>query len=261
MKIITWNVNSLRVRLPRVLALLRRHEPDLVCLQETKVVDADFPRAELEAAGYRPETFGQKTYNGVALLARAPLQNLQRGYPGDPLPEQARVIGADCGGVRVLNLYVVNGEAVDSPKYAGKLAWLDALTRWLAASHRPEQPLLLLGDFNVAPEERDVHDPERWRGKVLFSDPERARIRSLLGWGLQDLLRLHTQEGGLYTWWDYRMGAFHRGWGLRIDLALASAPVAQRSLAVTIDREERKSSSGEGNPSDHAPLIVELREA
>lgn len=259
MNIITWNVNSLRVRLPRVLALLHRHQPDVLCLQETKVADEEFPRAALEAAGYAAASFGQRTYNGVALLSRRPLHDVQRGFAGDPLPEQSRVMGAECEGLRILNLYVVNGEAVDSPKYPLKLAWMDAFQHWLAAHHRPEQPLLLLGDFNVAPEERDVHDPERWRGHVLFSDPERARVRALLQWGVRDLLRLHSDAAGLHTWWDYRMGAFHRGWGLRIDLALGTDAVAQRCSGVAIDREERKPSAGEGKPSDHAPVIVTLR--
>jgi exodeoxyribonuclease III len=258
MKIITWNVNSLRTRLARTLALLERHQPDVVCLQETKVVDDGFPTAEIEAAGYTAATYGQKTYNGVAILSRKPLSDVRRGFPGDPVAGEARVIAGTLDGLTVLNLYVVNGQSVGSDKYRTKLAWLDALTAWLGAEGAADRPLLVVGDFNIAPEDRDVHDPERWRGQVLCSDAERERLRALVGLGLADLLRLRTEQGGLYTWWDYRDGAFHRGWGLRIDLALGSESVAGRCRAVTIDREERKATTGEGKPSDHAPVIVEL---
>jgi exodeoxyribonuclease-3 len=244
--------------LARVQALLERHEPDLLCLQETKVEDSAFPAAELAELGYRAELFGQKTYNGVALISREPLSGVTRGFPDDPVPEEARVIAGELGGVRVVNLYVVNGQSVGSPKYETKLVWLDGVIRWLRESCDPDRPLLLVGDFNIAPEDRDVHDPERWRGKVLCSEPERQRLRELLSWGTADLLRQTTEEGGLFTWWDYRMGAFHRGWGLRIDLALGTSPVAERLAEVAIDREERKASTGEGKPSDHAPVIVRL---
>jgi exodeoxyribonuclease-3 len=258
MKVITWNVNSVRVRLERLVALLQRHQPDLLCLQEIKVEEGGFPFADLAALGYRAEIHGQRTYNGVALISRESVTEVARGFPGDPIPEQARAIAGTLGGLRVVNLYVVNGQALDSPKFDIKLRWLDALERWLAAEHDPAQPVLLVGDFNVAPEDRDIHDPEAWRGKVHASEPERERLRRLLGWGLSDLLREQTAEGGLFTWWDYRNGAFHRGWGLRIDLALGTAPVVARLRSVTIDREERKPSSGPGKPSDHAPVIVEL---
>lgn len=258
MKIITWNVNSIRPRLGRTLALLERHQPDLLCLQETKVGDEDFPAAELGDAGYRAAVYGQPTYNGVALISRRPLDGVERGFPGDPAAGEARVISGCLDGLRVINVYVVNGQAVDSPKYPLKLAWLEALAAWLRDSRDPQQPLLVLGDFNIAPEDRDVHDPERWHGEVLCSDAERQRLRQLLDWGLVDLLRRQTAEGGLYTWWDYRSGAFHRKWGLRIDLALATEPVAARLVGVEIDRNERKPTAGEGKPSDHAPVVVSL---
>lgn len=259
MKIVTWNINSIRPRFARLAALLERHRPDLVCLQETKVVDDDFPRAEIEALGYRCECFGQPTYNGVAMLSRTPLGAVRRGFPGDPIAEQARVLSAEVSGLTVVDLYIVNGQAVGSDKYATKLAWLDALAAWVEKDLAgADRPLLLIGDFNIAPEDVDVHDPVRWRGKVMCSDPERERLRELFRHGLVDLHRRHTAEGGLYTWWDYRAGAFHRGWGLRIDLALGSAPVAARLSAVSIDREERKKSTGEGPPSDHAPVLVTL---
>lgn len=257
MKIITWNVNSIRQRLARTLALLERHQPDLLCLQETKVTDEEFPLDELARLGYRAELFGQRGYNGVALVSRLPLTGVTRGFAGDPT-DQARVISGEIAGLRVTNLYVVNGESLASPKYEIKLAWLAALGDWLRREHDPARPHLLVGDFNIAPEDRDIHDPELWRGRVLASEPERDRLRAILGWGVSDLLRAKTQEGGIHTWWDYRMGAFHRGWGLRIDLALGTPAVAGRLSSVTVDREERKPTSGEGKPSDHAPVVVEL---
>ncbi len=258
MKVISWNVNSIRSRLPRTLALLERHRPDVLCLQETKVRDDDFPTDEIAATGYRAEIFGQKTYNGVAILSRAPMSGVTRGFPGDPAPDQARLIGGEVDGVRILNLYVINGEAVDSPKYQVKLRWLDAVARWLERDFDPAQPLLLVGDFNIAPDDRDVYDPAKWRGRVHCSEPERERLRTLQSWGVVDVTRSHHPEGGPHTWWDYRGGAFHRGWGLRIDLALATEAVASRCTSVEIDRDERKPSSGEGKPSDHAPLIIQL---
>lgn len=257
-KIVTWNVNSLRTRLARAQALLERHQPDVLCLQETKVADDEFPTAEIEALGYSAAIYGQKTYNGVAILSRKPATAVRRGFPGDPVPEEARVIAGEIDGLTVLNLYVVNGQSLGSPKYETKLAWLDALTAWLAAERAAERPLIVVGDFNIAPDDRDVHDPEQWRGEVLCSEPERARLRALLDLGLVDLLRLRTAEGGLFTWWDYRSGAFHRGWGLRIDLALGTAGVAGRCRDVAIERNERKISTGEGKPSDHAPVVVSL---
>lgn len=260
MRVVTWNVNSIRTRLERVLGLLARHQPDLLCLQETKVTDDAFPHAELAAAGWRAETHGQKTYNGVAMIVRAgaSLGAVQRGFPGDPAAEQARAIAADFGGVRFLNLYVVNGQAVGTDKYALKLRWLDALAEWLRAAHDPARPLVLLGDFNVAPQDEDVHDPAAWKDQVLCSEPERERLRALLGWGVSDLFRLHHQGPDHHTWWDYRGGAFARGHGLRIDLALGTAAAAAACTAVAIDREERKQGSWESKPSDHAPVLVDL---
>jgi exodeoxyribonuclease-3 len=259
MKVITWNVNSIRTRLDRVVGLLARHEPDLLCLQETKVADEEFPLAAFSGLGYRCELFGQKTYNGVALLSREPLGRVARSFPANPAPDQARVIAGDLGPLRVVNLYVVNGESPASEKYRLKLEWLDRLAAWLAAEHRRHEPLLLVGDFNIAPEDRDVHDPAAWLGQNLVSEPERERYRALVGWGLVDLLRRKSEAGGLFTWWDYRMGAFHRGWGLRIDLALGTEAVAGQLVSVEIDREERKPTSGPGKPSDHAPVVVTLR--
>lgn len=261
MKIITWNVNSVHARLPRVRALLSRHQPDLVCMQEIKTSEAAFPAGEFAAAGYRSAVHGQAGRNGVAVLARTDLADVACGFAGDPASEQARVVSVTAAGLRVVNAYVVNGREVGTPEYRLKLAWLDAFTAWLRATCRPSSPLIVLGDFNVAPDDLDVYDPAGWRGRNLCSEPERLRVRSLLEWGLTDLARAHHPGPGPYTFWDYRAGAFHRGWGLRIDLALGSAPVAARCTTVAVERDERKPTFGEGKPSDHAPLIVTLAQS
>jgi exodeoxyribonuclease III len=258
-KLVTWNVNSVRQRLPRLLAMLERHRPDVVCLQETKVEDAMFPTMEIAAAGYDCATLGQRAYNGVAILSRVGLDDVRMGFDGDPIPEQSRVVSAVAGGIRVASVYVVNGKAVGDPAYEVKLAWLDALLGWVEASFDPDDPLVLAGDFNVTPDDRDVWDAERWRGKILASEPERLRLHALMAWGLTDLGRASAGDMvGPFTFWDYTAGAFHRGWGLRIDLALATAPVADRLVTVEVDRNERKPTAGEGKPSDHAPLVVDL---
>jgi exodeoxyribonuclease-3 len=260
-RLITWNVNPVRQRLPRLVALLGRHDPDVVCLQETKVTDDDFPTAELDAAGYGSVPYGQRAYNGVAILAKHPIDDVSLGFRGDPVPEEARVLAGTVAGVRVIDVYVVNGKAVGDPAYDTKLRWLDALATHLEAVCDPAQPLVVTGDFNVAPTDLDVHDPAEWEGQNLATEPERAAVRRLLDWGLVDLGRAAAGERpGPFSYWDYRMGAFHRGWGLRIDLILGSAPVAARLEDVTVDREERKPTSGEGKPSDHAPVILTLRD-
>lgn len=260
MRIVTWNVNSIRQRLPRLLALLERHEPDVVCLQETKVEDDVFPTMEIGAAGYDVATFGQRAYNGVAILSRVGLEGVRRGFDGDPAPEQSRVIAARTGDVDVVCVYVVNGKVVGDPAYQTKLAWLEAFRTWLAATYQPTDPVVACGDFNVAPDDRDVWDADLWRGKNLASEPERDRFRALLGWGLTDLGREAAGNvPGPFSFWDYTQGAFHRGWGLRIDLLLGSAPVLARLESVEVDREERKQTTGEGKPSDHAPVVVTLR--
>lgn len=252
MKIATWNVNSVRARLPRLLDWLASRQPDVVCLQETKVVDAEFPTAEVEALGYLCATFGQKTYNGVAILSRTTGLDATRGLPGDGPDAEKRLLAATISGVRVVNVYCPNGGEVGSGKYAGKLEWFGRLRAFLETSVSPGAPVVVLGDFNVAPEDRDVWDPEAWRGQILCTEPEREAFRSLLAWGLVDALRALRQDGGVYTWWDYRMGAFHRGWGLRIDHVLASPSLASRCVDVTVDRDARKGKK----PSDHAPVIA-----
>ncbi len=247
----TWNINSIRVRLPRLVAWLERRKPTVVCLQETKVVDEDFPAGPLEALGYQCFARGQKTYNGVAILSLLPLTDLLRSLPDDLPGAESRFLAGQIGGVRILDIYAPNGQEVGSEKYSYKLDWYRRLRGFLDGIPSQEQ-VLLCGDFNVAPEDRDVWDPEQWRGQILFSEPEKAALREIVGWGFIDALRAHHPEGGLYTWWDYRAGAFHRGWGMRIDHILVSAPLARRCVSVEIDREERK---GE-KPSDHAPVIA-----
>jgi exodeoxyribonuclease-3 len=255
MKIATWNVNSIRARLPRVRAWLEQNRPDVLCIQESKVEDEKFPRAEFESLGYQCTIYGQKTYNGVALLSLAPPENVGKGLPDDGPDSHRRLIAGTFNGIRVVNVYVPNGEAIDSPKFPFKLEWLGKLDRYMRDMCDPNKPILLCGDFNVAPEDRDVHDPDKWRGQVLFHPDERAALAKICGLPLRDALRLRHEDAGLFTWWDYRMGAFHRGWGLRIDLVLVSPPLAERIVDVTIDRESRK---GEG-ASDHAPVIAEIR--
>lgn len=256
MKIVTWNVNSIRVRLDRVKAFLSLAEPDVLCLQEIKSTDDLFPREEIEGLGYSVETFGQKTYNGVAIISKEKPKNVERGFPKDPVSDQARVISADIGGVHIVNVYVVNGEAVGTEKFDIKLKWLDALHGWIKKSFDPKMPTIILGDFNIAPEDRDVYDPDAWRGRVLFSEPEHERLQKFLDWGFVDLLRIHTKEGNHYSWWDYRHGAFARNMGLRLDLILGTQPVAKRCIGVEIDRDERK--AGQTKPSDHVPVIATL---
>jgi exodeoxyribonuclease III len=259
-RITTWNVNSIKMRLARTRALLVRHEPDVLCLQELKVTEEAFPSAEFEAVGYRSAVLGQAGRNGVAILSRRPLTDVTCGFPGDPAPEQARVVSGTVDGVRLVNVYVVNGVAVGAPQYELKLRWLDAFTAWLRSTYGPAERLVVAGDFNVTPADVDVHNPQRWRGRNLASEPERARLRALQAWGLVDLTRLHHPGPGPFTFWDYRAGAFDRGWGLRLDLVLATSPVAERCTGVWVDRDERSATSGEGKPSDHAPLTVDLHE-
>lgn len=256
MKIAAWNVNSLKVRLPQLLEWLAARQPDVVCLQETKLEDHNFPEQEIAAAGYRAVFSGQKTYNGVALLARHPLTEVVCGNPHFP-DAQKRLIAATANGVRVVCAYVPNGQAVGSDKYAYKLAWLDALAPWLAEQMAAEPRLVVAGDFNIAPEDRDVHDPAAWAGQVLCSDAERAAFRRLLGLGLADSFRLFEQPEKSFSWWDYRMLGFQRNQGLRIDHILLSAPLAAHCTAAGIDREMRKRE----RPSDHAPVVAELSDA
>jgi exodeoxyribonuclease-3 len=250
MRLATWNVNSLKVRLPPLLDWLAQATPDVVCLQETKLENPKFPRAELEAAGYSAAFSGQKTYNGVAILARTALDEISTGFP----QEQKRLIAATVGGVRVVCVYCPNGQAVGSDKYEYKLQWFAQLRAWLKDELTHHASLAVLGDFNVAPEDRDVHDPKAWEGQVHVSEPERAAFRGLLGLGLSDAFRLFPQPEKSFSWWDYRMMAFRRNAGLRIDQILLSAELAKHCTACTIDKGPRKLE----RPSDHTPVVCEL---
>jgi exodeoxyribonuclease III len=253
MKVATWNVNSLRVRLPHLIDWLAVHAPDVMCLQETKCEDASFPAAELAAAGYCSIHNGQRTYNGVAILSRHEGSTACKGIPGFA-DEQSRVIASDFAGVRIVSVYVPNGQAVGSDKYAYKLRWFEALEAWLAAELAAHPLLAVLGDFNVAPEDRDVHDPPAWEGGVLVSAAERVALARLTGRGFVDAFRRFEQPEKSFTWWDYRMGAFRRNMGLRIDHALLSPQLARVCTACAIDVAPRRLE----RPSDHAPLVCEL---
>ena len=253
MKIATWNVNSLRVRLPHLLDWLGKHSPDVACLQETKCEDATFPAAELEAAGYHALHHGQRTYNGVAILSRSPAVEVRRGIP-DFADEQSRVLVADYEGTRIVSVYVPNGQAVDSDKYQYKMRWFEALEAWLRGELASRERLLVAGDFNVAPEDRDVHDPAAWLGKVHVSPGERAALQRVIDLGFADAFRLFEQPEGTFTWWDYRLNAFRRKMGLRIDHVLLSPALAAACRACTVDVEPRRLE----RPSDHAPVICEL---
>ena len=253
MKLATWNVNSLKVRLPQLLTWLVREQPDVVCLQETKLEDHGFPRQEIEAAGYHVCFAGQKTYNGVALLAREMPTEIVVGNPLHP-DEQKRLLTGTIRGICVVCAYVPNGQSVGSDKYAYKLEWLEGLARWVSERLAANSQLVVAGDFNIAPDDHDVYDPAAWAGQILCSDPERAAFRSLLGLGLKDSFRLFDQPAKSFSWWDYRMLGFQKNRGLRIDHILLSETLTVRCKAARISREVRKLE----RPSDHAPVIAEL---
>ncbi|MDF1562876.1 MAG: exodeoxyribonuclease III [Deltaproteobacteria bacterium] len=254
MQIVSWNVNSIRARLERVVPWLEDHLPEVVCLQETKSVDEAFPVEPFEELGYRVTCHGQKTYNGVATLTRGPLEEVLRGFDDGEEEPQARLLAGTYEGVRILNAYVPNGKEVGTDKWSYKLAWLERLRGYLVDRCDPKAPLVLCGDFNIAPDDRDVAKPEQWADSVLCHPEVRASLQRLLDWGLADAQRLHSEEGGFYSWWDYRQLAFPKNDGLRIDLHLLTAPAAGRCTGVEIDREARKGQK----PSDHAPVILTL---
>lgn len=253
LKIATWNVNSLKVRLPQVLEWLDKVKPDVLALQETKVPDVDFPLAAINEAGYQAIYSGQRTYNGVAILSRVSSANIITDIAGLEDP-QRRVLAATFDDLRVINLYVPNGESVVSAKYAYKLDWLNKLQFWLEQEIKMYPKLVVLGDFNIAPEDRDVHDPQAWAGQVLFSDKERAALRSICELGFQDCFRLKPQPEASFSWWDYRMNGFKRNRGLRIDHILASNELSSRCTHTYIDKGPRASE----RPSDHAPVVAEF---
>lgn len=253
MKIATWNVNSLKVRLPQVLDWARGAAPDILALQETKLTDDNFPGGEIGRSGYRAVYAGQKTYNGVAILSRAAPENLETDF-ADRTTAERRTIAATYGGVRVVNLYVVNGQEVGSQKYEYKLRWLDSVAEYLATQLEIRKDVVVVGDFNIAPEDRDVHDPDAWRERILCSTPEREALRQILALGFTDVFRLFNPEPGNFSWWDYRAAAFRRNLGLRIDLILASERMRDRCTGCFIDKSPRKNE----RPSDHAPVIAEF---
>jgi exodeoxyribonuclease III len=254
MKIATWNVNSIAARLPHITRWLAANGPEVLCIQESKCADEKFPLLEIKAAGYDCVIFGQQSYNGVAILSREGCGKVIRGYPEDDASSHARLLAADVAGIRIVNVYVPNGQMVGSEKYAFKLGWMKRLREFLDQNYDKTEPVLLCGDFNVAPEERDVHDPRLWQNRILFSEPERAALRHIKDWGLTDTFRMHTEEGGHYSWWDYRAGGFRRNLGLRIDHIWVSPPLAARSKATWIDKEPRAWE----RPSDHAPVVAEF---
>ena len=255
MRVATWNVNSVRARLPRLLPWLEERHPEVVCLQETKCLDEQFPREPIEELGYQIATFGQKTYNGVAILSSRPIEDVRRGLPDDDendLELQRRVITAQVEDLIVVNAYVVNGESVGSPKYAYKLAWMERFAAYLGELWDPAEKIVVTGDFNCTFDDRDVYDPERWRERVLCSTPERDALAAVMAPGLQDAFRKFHEEGGHYTWWDFRTRGYQRGNGLRIDHFLMSQPALDACRAVEIDVAAREGPK----PSDHAPVIA-----
>ncbi|MGH9897308.1 MAG: exodeoxyribonuclease III [Pyrinomonadaceae bacterium] len=259
MKIATWNVNSIIARLPVVLRWLDETRPDVLCLQETKCIDDKFPHEEFKSRGYRIECYGQPAYNGVAIASLHQLTDVGRGFSCAPdtgrvNEQQARLICATVGGLRVVNIYVPNGSSVGSEKYLFKLEWLEKLREFFDQTCDPGKGVLVCGDFNIAPEDKDVYDPKAWEGQILCSEPERAALRRIEDWGFEDAFRINTLVGGQYTWWDYRAGAFQRNNGLRIDLILVTEPLTENCSSVWIDKQTREWE----RPSDHAPVIAEF---
>jgi exodeoxyribonuclease III len=252
MKTATWNVNSIRARLDRLLAWLSTTRPDIVCLQELKVTDEAFPYQPIREAGYHVAVRGQKTYNGVAILSRTEPADIRRDLGDGVADAQARFLAAKIGPVHVISAYVPNGQVVGSEVYTYKLQWLSRLRAFLSRSYTPTTPLIVCGDLNVARDERDVRHPEKWAPTVLFHPTSRDAFEDLLGWGLTDVVRRRHPEGGLYSWWDYQMLSFPKNDGLRLDYILATEPLACRCTSAEIDRQERKGVK----PSDHAPVVV-----
>ena len=252
MKIATWNVNSITARLPLVLQWLDKVRPDVLCLQELKCTDERFPSAALAELGYTAEAFGQPTYNGVAIISLTACSDVQRGFPDDDASAHARLLAATVEGVRIVNVYIPNGAFVGSDKYYFKLDWMRRLRSFFDKYYDTNAPVLLCGDFNVAPEDRDVHDPQLWQGRILFSDQERAALAELKAWGFEDAFRLHHYEGGYYSWWDYRAGSFRRNAGLRIDHIWVSKALAEHCTGAWIDTAPR----GWERPSDHTPVVA-----
>jgi exodeoxyribonuclease-3 len=256
MKLTTWNVNGIRARLVHVIDFLREQRPDILCLQETKVVDDQFPREPLEDEGYNLEVFGQKSYNGLAILSRHPIEAVVQNLPDDPPDAERRALGCIVGDLMLLDLYVPNGQEVGSDKYRYKLDWLRRLRAFLDAKYSTGEKLALLGDFNITTDDRDVHDPDAWRDKILCSVEERTALRSVLAFGLEDLMRKHHQDAGIYTWWDYRQGQSKKDEGLRIDYIFGTPALAATCIDVVVHTDMRARKT----PSDHAPVTAVFAE-
>lgn len=254
MRVATWNVNSVRSRQDRLLAFLDRHGPDVLCLQELKTTDEQFPYDELNAAGYHGAAYGQKTYNGVAIVSRLGPEDVRRGMDDGVEDPEARLIAARFDDLHVVSVYVPNGRTTDNPAYAYKLRWLARLRKYLESRHRPDDKILVCGDFNVAPADLDVARPDEWAGSVLCHDEARQAFEELKSWGLADLLRQQKPNDAVYSWWDYRMLGFPKGNGLRIDHILGTETIARACTDAWVDREERKGKK----PSDHAPVVAEF---
>ncbi|HEY7439242.1 MAG TPA: exodeoxyribonuclease III [Acidimicrobiia bacterium] len=257
MRIATWNVNSLKARLPRVEEWLEYAQPDVLCLQETKLADKKFPSMSFSGLGYDSAAFGHNQWNGVAILSKVGIEKIETGFGDgfvDPYEGDARLLSATCGGIRMISVYVPNGRTVPSDFYDRKLEWLEHLAGWLEKRYSPSDPIMMMGDFNVAPEDRDLWDPKAFVGSTHVTPPERAAVARLTAWGLVDTFRSLYDGDALFTYWDYRRGDFHEHRGMRIDLALATKPVADRAVWAIVDRNARKGKL----PSDHAPLVIDL---
>ncbi|MDE0268359.1 MAG: exodeoxyribonuclease III [Acidimicrobiaceae bacterium] len=258
MRIVTWNVNSLRARLGRIERWLAAFEPDVACLQETKLADDAFPTEIFEGLGYECFYHGQGRWNGVCILSRVGLENPMTGFGAEIEPDrEARLLWATCGGIRVASCYVPNGRALDHAHYQYKLSWLDRLAAALEVQASPSEPVIVCGDFNVAPEDKDVYDPKAFADSTHTSTLERKKLELLTEWGLVDLFRLHHNGDSLFSWWDYRAGSFYKHMGMRIDLLYGSPPVAESCGFALIDRNERKGPR-QDPPSDHAPVFVDI---
>ena len=253
MKIASWNVNSLKVRLPQVIDWLETNQPDVLALQETKLQDENFPVKEIKAVGYHVVFSGQKTYNGMAIISKLPAKNIVTDIPDLDDP-QRRILGANIGALRILNLYVVNGQELASAKYEYKLKWLSKVTEFIRDDLKNNSDYIVLGDFNIIPTDADSYDPEVWHDRIFCSDPEREALQNIIKLGFRDSFRLFEQEENTFSWWDYRQVAFRRNRGLRIDLILASAALAENCQSSTVDKEPRKLE----RPSDHAPVVAEF---
>lgn len=251
---ITWNVNSITARLSHVEQLLDSYEPDILCMQETKVIDEKFPREIFEQRGYEVQIYGEKTYNGVAIASKASMSGVVRGFKEEIAAGSKRLIAGEIGDTKVLNVYIPNGQAVGSDKYYYKLEWICALKKHIAENYSPEDDLIICGDFNIAPEDIDVYKPQEWDGSIMASPEERKHLNDIKEWGFVDVFRAHHDEPGLFTWWDYQRGAFRRNAGFRIDHVWTTQSMADKCAGVMIAREFRELE----RPSDHAPVVAEF---